>query len=147
MANTLDQDVMTEFIADSNITTVVGTSPNQRIHYNHVPESYEGSYLFFRRVTAGDDDDRALNDSSGQKYQLRETFIVEAISRDLGDQVDLVGALRMYDSKQSTLGNGTIQAVFVRDAEDDYIPKGVDSDAGYHIGSLEFEIVGYAEAP
>jgi len=146
MANTIDQDLIQQLVDDTDITDIVEGLPNQRIHYNHVPESYLGTYIFFHRITAGEDEDRILNEQPGRKYQFRETFIVEAISRDLDDQVALVGELRKYDSHRDTLGTGTIQAIFVRNAADDYIPKGVDSDEGYHVGSLEFEIVGYAEA-
>jgi hypothetical protein len=144
MANTIDQDLMTEIVALSGVTGKIG-STSSRIHYNHIPESYEGTYIFFRRSTAGDDDDRSLGDASGRKYRFREFFDVEAISRDLGDEVDLALLLKKLDSHQGTLGDGTIQGLFVRDHSDDYIPKGVESDAGYFIGSLEIEVVGYSE--
>lgn len=145
MANTIDQDVQQGIIDLSGVTTIIGSSP-ARIHYNHVPESYEGTYIFLRRSNSGDDEDRSIGDTTGRTYEYRESFDVEVVSETLAEAVDLALLLKKLDSTTDVVGTGTCQAVFVRDHSDDYSPKGVDSDAGLFVGSVSFEIINYAEA-
>lgn len=137
--STLAEDLRAELIADSEIATAVVT----RVHYQHVPESVVGSYVWFSRSGSSDDDDRTLGDASGQKYHFRELWDMEGISSDLASAQALAGMLKKFDSHQSSLGDGSVQGIFVRDHTEDYIPRGVLNDDGFFVGAVQFEIIGY----
>jgi len=138
---TIDQDIIAALIADVNIAAKVGT----RVHYQRVPQGYIDDYIWLARSGSSDDEDRAMDDASGASYHFREFFDVECISQDLDDAVSLALLVKKFDSKRDTLGNGTVQAIFVRDHADDYVARGVSGDDGSFVGALQFELVGYAE--
>lgn len=139
---TIDEDLRTLILSDSDVSTAVG---GERVHYQHVPEGIDDDYIFFRRAGSDDEDARALSDASGSKYQFRELFDVEAISTSLGDSTDLALLLKKFNNHQNTIGAGSCQAVFVRDHADDYIPAGTLGDDGRFVGALQFEVIGYQE--
>lgn len=137
----IDEDLVAELIADADITAEVGT----RVHYSHVPQGFVGSYIWIGRSGSSDDEDRALGDAVGQKYHFKELFDVECVSDTLGSESALALLLKKFDSKRDSLGNGNIQAMFVRDHADDYVRRNSQGDDGVFVASLQFELIGYTE--
>jgi hypothetical protein len=126
---------------DSDISTAVGA---ERIHQNKTMEGYDGLYVWFSRSGTGDED--GLNDAEGEA-PFREFLDVEVIGRVLDDVLDVVDEIRSHNKARGSFGEGTVQALLVRDHNDDYVPRGVfDDEEGLHIAALQIEVVGYESA-
>jgi len=137
----LGKDLRTYLLADSDIETAVG---DDRIHQNKAPEGYAGLYIWYSR--GGTDDEDELADAEGSA-PFREFFDVELIGRDLDAVLALADEVRSHHKARGSFGSGTVQALFVRDHADDYLPRGIfDDDQGLHVAALQFEIVGYVAA-
>jgi len=137
--STLAGDLRTALLANGDIATIVGG----RVHYLRAAQGFVGDYIWFARSGSGDDDDRALGDTAGADYHHHEMVDVECVSDVLEDAQTLSRLVKGFDSTTGTLGAGTVQAIFVRDHADDYVPRGVSGDDGVFVGALQFELVGY----
>jgi len=130
-------DLRVYLLADSDISEAV----SERCHQNKVPEGYDGLYIWFAR--GGTDDEDGLGDAEGEAA-FREFFDLEVIGRDLGDVLDVADEIRSHNKARGSFGNGDVQALFIRDHTDDYIPRGIfDDDEGLHVAAVQLEIVGY----
>lgn len=120
-------------LSDASITREVG----DRIHQAHVPESSEGDYIYYQR--SGIEPLRTLD--AYALSPLYATFDVEVISRDI-DQCQLIASLirSKLDCYRGTFDDGTVQAVFVEDHNDDYIPRGTYADEGVHVAAMSVQI-------
>jgi len=138
--SSLGIDLRSYLLDDSDISDAVGA---ERMHQNKTPESYDGLYIWYSR--GGTDDEDELDDEEGTA-PFREFFDVEVIGRDLDAVLDAADELRSHSKARGTFGDGTVQALFVRDHADDYLPRGIfDDDEGFHVAALQLEIVGYEE--
>lgn len=137
MPSTLGEDLRAFFLADGPISSAVGGA---RIHQNMAPEQYAGRYLWFGR--AGTQPEDAHDDAVGER-PFRELFDLEAISEDLDEAEALADLLRGKDKYRGALGSGTVQALRITDQDDDYLPRGDDSDEGRHVAALELQVIGY----
>lgn len=132
-------DLRAYLLADEDIASALGS----RLHQNKTPESYAGAYGWLAR--GGTDDELELDESEGGGG-FREYFDLELYGRDLDQVLELAEAVRAHNCARGAFGNGTVQALFVRDHADDYIPRGIfDDDQGLHLAALQLEIVGYQQ--
>ena len=137
--STIGTDIRTWLIADAAITAVVGA----RVFENKINQGNDDNVCiwFARATTSGED---ALDDDSGTK-PFRQIFDLEVISKDIADTntvADLITAKRLH---RGTFGVGKVQGVFIDDHSDDYIPRGVNSDDGWHIAAFQLDIAGYTQ--
>lgn len=136
----LGQDLRTFLLADSDISTAVGAS---RISQNHVPETYDGLYVWFAR--AATEHERTIDQATGEE-PFRQFWDLEVIGETLGDVLDAAEHIVDLDASGGTFGAGTVQVLWVSDHNDDYLPRGIYSDEGLYVSSFQLEVVGYVPA-
>lgn len=131
------EDIRAFLLADANISSDVGGA---RIEQNKQIEKYEGMFIWYAR--SGNGQERSLDDAAGAAH-FRELFDLDVVGLDVA-AVDALGKrIRDKDATRGTFGAGTIQGLFVTDQADDYIPRAVGADDGFHIASMQLEIFGY----
>lgn len=135
------EDLRTLLLADATIASVV----SNRVSQNRVPQTVTGSFIFFIRSSSDDDSEMTLQHAGGD-YAYREFFDVEAIGT-IGNVATLSKRLKRLNGHVGAVGNGSVQALFVRDQADDYVPYNVldQSDSGPHLAAVRMELVGYSE--
>jgi hypothetical protein len=136
----LGVDLRAELLGRAAVTAIVGG----RVHEGHVPETYSGAYIWIGRGAV--EHDRVIDQAAGED-PFREFWDLECHSRDLDEAQDLAALARGLDSHRGQFGDGSVQAVFVGDHADDYVPRGLSEDElGTHVAALSLEIVGYEPA-
>lgn len=139
----IGEDIRTWLLADASIAAVVGTNAaTSRIHQNKPPQNESTPYIWYGRATTENED--AIDDPAGTD-PFTQIFDVESISDDIDECIDLADLLKAKHLFRGTIGNGTVQGVFITDHADDYIPRGDNSDDGRHVAALQFEFKGYAQ--
>lgn len=120
------------------IAAVVAT----RVSYNRVPMGYDGPFLWFARRTIDRSED--TTDEAVGSRPFRVLFDVEAVSMD-GEDCDTLGdALAALSNYRGAYGNGsTVQAIFVQEHSDEYVPRGKDADEDLEVAAFQLEVVGY----
>lgn len=135
-----DTDLRAFLLAQSAISTPIGGA---RLHQNHVPESYGGTYLWIGRSGIGRADTLDMTPADNvDPWQQR--FDAEAISENQADAMDLASAIESLHGYRGSFGTGTIQGVFCEDQVDGYVARGVMSDLGLDVGALVLTFIGYA---
>ena len=135
-------DIRSFLLADSDISDDVG---GERIHQNVAPEEYDGAYIWYARAGTGDAEEESFDDDTGTA-EFREYWDLEAITSTLTATLALIELVKNHHRHRGGFGGGTVQAIWVREHADDYIPRGVFSDEGHHVAAVQLEIVGYAAA-
>lgn len=131
------EDLRAWLLSDESLKALIG---DQGVHQNILPEDVHDPALWFARARVGRED--ALDEAAGGS-PFSESFDVEAIGLDIDQVEDVAEILRAKHCHRGAFGDGSVQGVFVRDHNDDYIPRGLMADEGNHVAALEFEIVGY----
>lgn len=125
MANILEENLRQFIVADATVSGIVG----DRVSYNHVPQADDVPYVFFQ--LSGTVDDDGIGDAAGAptrfQYDLECWAADPFTARTLGLRVQAI--LNKYTG---TLGDQTVQAIFAQSANDNYVPKAVPADEGYH---------------
>jgi hypothetical protein len=123
------------------IAAVVGN----RVSYNRVPMGYDGPFLWFAQRTIDRAED-VLDEPAGSR-PYRVSFDVEAVSLDGDDCTTLASALNELSNYRGAFGNSsTVQAIFLSDQSDEYVPRGKAADEELEVVALQLEIVGYVPA-
>lgn len=130
-------DFRAYLLAQSAIASAVG----ERVHVGMVPEETEPPYLWMQR--AGASHERTLDQPQGET-PFEERWDLEAIAAEPDDLATLDEAIRGLDSARGDFGDGRMQALFVEDQADDYVPKGVWSDEGLDVAAYQITVYGYA---
>lgn len=133
----MSEDFRAFLLSKPDIANSVGSS----VHVNSVPEETTPPYIWMRRSGAGSE--RSLGDAQGTAA-FEERWDLEVISDSPGEAEDLAASVRNLDGARGTFGTGTIQALFVEDYSDEYVPKGVFSDSGLDVVPFQIVIYGYA---
>lgn len=119
--------------SQSSIAAKVGRA----VFHRHVPQPAPRRFIYV--VRTGLDNERCLGESGDPAFRHRYT--AEAIA-DTETEADAIADLiRAIDGASGTFGGRTVQAVFVDDQADDYEPKGIGSDLGYHIAAVSIEVI------
>jgi hypothetical protein len=118
----IEEDLRTYLLAATTIQTVVG----DRIHHNHVPESSDLPYVWYRRSSEINEVDM---DGPGGLFNTE--FDIECYAADDAEAQELGDSVRArLNGVRGTVGASTVQGIFVTDKDDDYIPRGDASDDG-----------------
>lgn len=121
-------------LASTGIAAVV----SDRIHQTKMSEQSSFPAIWFQRV--GEEEEITLDGEGGLK---QTTFDLECISTDLDESIDLGITVKRYIHGWSGTLSGTtatVQGVFVRDKDDDYIPRNEGSDDGRTVSALSVEV-------
>jgi hypothetical protein len=119
--------------ANSSIAAKVG----QRVYHRHVPEGSAFPFIYLYRQSFRHE--RCLGESGDPAFS--HTYAVEVVSDDDTEADDVATLVRALDGSSGTFGGRTIQGLFVEEQNDDYEPKAIGSDEGYHIPALSVEVV------
>lgn len=130
----IDVDLRSWLLADA---AIAAATANQ-VHKSHAPESASGTYVIYLR--RGLDHERTTDQQPGAAA-FREYFDVEIYGDTVAAVETVAGLLRAKDCTVGTFGERTVQAVFVEDHSDDYVPKGNDADEIIAFAALQLEIV------
>ena len=131
------QDFRAFLLAQSGIAAVVGS----HVHVGSVPQEIEPPYIYLQRARATHE--RTLGQGQGET-PFEEQWDVEVIVDDPTKLETLAAAIRGVDCARGTFGAGRMQGLFLDDQADDYIPKGVFSDAGLDTVAWSATVYGYA---
>lgn len=129
-----------DFLADdATIAGIVGAAPNSRIHYGHTPQGFNRPFLWYQR--RGTEDDELLDDEAGA-MPLRVFFDLECVSLVVSEMDALAAAVRQrLANHRGSFGGMTVLGIFVRDQDDDYVPRNVSGDVGLHLAAFDVEII------
>lgn len=134
MAATIEENLAALLLADTTIKTAVGS----RVAYNHVPQLDDMPYIFFQQ--SGSSDDSGIGDAAGLPTRFQyalECWDTSALTaKALGRRVQQY--LHKY---RGTFGDTTVQGIFAESQDDNYVPRGVMDDSGFHGAFINVEIV------
>lgn len=80
---------------------------------------------------------------SGDDFGIREeTFDMEVICENIATAMTTRQTIKdALHGFRGDLSGTTIQAMFVEDADDNYLPHNLDADAGAHVAALDMRII------
>ncbi len=124
------QNLRAFLLADASIAALVGAS----VHQNLVPENRPTPFIWYRQAGVAYE---PITDAAAGADPDDYLYDLECVSDDLDEAANLAalvrGRLAYY---RGDFGDSTVQAIFVDDHEDDYIPRNEDADAGLHAATL-----------
>lgn len=133
------EDLIAFLTADTTIATLV-TDANSvvGICHNIVPQGTEFPFIWLRRASR--DTERTLDAAVGDEPDSVR-FDVECYGDDLDEAMSLAAAVTArLDNYRGTYGTRTAQGMFVDDASDDYVPRGIMGDESVHFAALSVQI-------
>lgn len=111
------------------------------VHVGNVLQDVDPPYIYIQR--AGTGHERTLDQAQGT-WPFEERWDLECISDDPDELQSLADSVRRLDSARGAFGvGGSIQGLFVEDQQDDYVPKGVNSDEGLDVAAFQITVYGY----
>ena len=123
-------------------STAINGAVSGRVHQNRVPPLQSGSTdiprIWYQRRAAeyiGTTFDTTGN-TSGEP--MRTSFDVEVHDTDIDVALDTGLLVMNYLNGHSST---SMTAVFARDHDDDYEPKGTGDEEGIHVAALDIEII------
>lgn len=119
--------------ANTNIAAKVG----RHVYHRHVPQPAPAQFIYLKRTSFRHE--RCLGDTGDPAFS--HTFAVEVIAENEEEADELADLIRGLDGASGTFGGRTIQGMFVEDQDDDYEPKAIGSDLGWHIPAFSVEVV------
>lgn len=134
MSATLEENLAAFLKADTTLKNTVGG----RVAYNHVPQLDEIPYIFFQQT--GTTDDSGIGDSAG--LPTRFQYTIECWDDDcLRAKATGRRAQQILNKYRGAFGDTTVQAIFADTQNDDYQPRGIMDDEGFHGAFLNVEVV------
>lgn len=119
--------------ANASIAAKVG----QHVYHRHIPQPSPAKFIYL--VRSGYRDERCLGESGDPAFS--HTYAVEVIAENPDEADAIADLVRALDGTSGTFGGRTIQGIFINDQNDDYEPKAVGGDLGWHIPALSAEVV------
>lgn len=119
--------------ANAGIAGKVG----KNVFHRHVPQPAPARFIYLRR--SGFRDERCLGESGDPAFS--HLYDVEVIAENDEEADAIADLVRALDGTSGTFGGRTIQGIFVNDQSDDYEPRAVGSDLGWHIPAFTVEVV------
>jgi len=114
-----------------------------RVHQDHVPQfkvepdGYFPPYIWFSRGGIGREDCLAPELGSDPDF---ENWDIECIAPSGTIANDMVEQILAIDGYKGELGDQQIQAVFVEEQTDDYVPRGLRTDVGSNVRALSLTL-------
>jgi hypothetical protein len=134
MANLLEENLKSFLLADDTVKGIVGS----RVAYNHLPQASDVPYVWFQQ--SGSIDDDGIGDAAGAPTRFQ--YDVECWSERPFQAKQLSSRVQAILNKyRGTFGDTTVQAIFAPSQNDQYVPKAVPADEGFHGSFLSLEIV------
>lgn len=133
------EDLIAFLTADSTIAALV-TDANSvvGICHNIVPQEMAFPLVWLRRASR--ETERTLDAAVGEQPDSVR-FDLECYGDDLEEAMDLADAVTArLDNYRGTFGTRTAQGMFVEDASDDYVPRGIMGDESIHFAALSVQI-------
>ena len=131
-------DLRTKLLSDSTLAGLVG----ERVMQGKIAQGESDPCIWYGRAGIDPEDSRTLDQAPGER-PFREQWDLEVYA----DSLDLLDAvadrIRLLDCYRGPFGDGSVQAVFVFDHTEDYLPRGDGSDNGRDGAFFRLEIVGY----
>jgi hypothetical protein len=130
----LEENLKAFLLTDSTIKSIVGP----RVAYNHIPQADEVPYIWFQQSGSVDDD--GIGDTAGSPTRVQ--YALECWEREpyrakvLGKRVQDI-----LNKHRGAFGDTTVQAVFAPSQNDDYVPKAIPADEGFHGCFLNVEVI------
>ena len=140
MSNFL-QDLRSYIVASTSIADQLGTTV--AVHYNHVPQQQSLPYLWFR--TNENNVDRTMDGVGGIRNALIDVEVVAATASECQDLSDAVhelldGAKRLFMPTSTGTAKHFVQGAFMRDKDDNYLPRNIGDDEGRHISAYDLDV-------
>lgn len=127
------ENLRTFLLGDAAIARKVGL----RVSQDAIPQGKPSPFIFLGRQSTTVE--RCLGETGNTPFS--HIFAVECIGEDLDDSQSLADLVRARcDGYSGTFGDSTVQAIFVEEQADDYLPKAVDLNSGEHIAALSVEV-------
>jgi hypothetical protein len=134
MAATMEENLSAFILSDDTIKKAISS----RLAYNHVPQLDQIPYGFFQQ--SGNTDDAALDDSAGAP--TRYQYALEFWDMDpLRVKRTGLRAQQILNKYRGTFGDSTVQGIFAESQNDDYQPRGIMDDEGFHGCFLTLEVI------
>ncbi len=81
-------------------------------------------------------------DLDGSGGLSEAAFDIEVISDDVDEAQDIARAIKRFlNGKYGTFGTQTALGCFVEDHNDDYVPRGIGDETGYHVAAINATIM------
>jgi hypothetical protein len=134
VAKTMEENLATLVLGDSTLSNAIGS----RLAYNHVPQTDQIPYGFFQQT--GTVDDSGIGDSAG--LPTRFQYTLEFWDTDaLRAKATGRRAQQLLNKYRGTFGDSTVQAIYADSQDDNYTPRGIMNDSGFHGSFLSLEVV------
>ena len=128
MTSSIEENLRTALSLEFEVNQYI----DDRIHYARVPQNRTLPHIWF--IRSGENTPLSL-DGQGGTHETR--FDLECISDDLVEAMNVSRATKNFlHGYRGVLGDGTVQGIFVEDKDDNYIPKSIGSDEGFHVSAL-----------
>jgi hypothetical protein len=132
--SSIGENFRTHLLGTSSITDVVG----MRIHQSKMPEGSYTPAIWFQRSA---EEEEVLLD--GRCGVIATRFDLECISTGIDQAIDLGKIVKDYLHGARGTFSGTTaiyQGIFVRDKDDDYLPRNEGSDSGRTVAALDITV-------
>lgn len=138
MAN-LGTNLRSFLLSQTELAAIVGL----RIHQDHVPQSkvdtdgYFRPYIWFGRSGVGREE--CLSPELGAPPDI-EFFDLECIAPSMPMADEIADQVTALDGYKGEFGEQSIQAIFVEDQSDEYVPRGQRTDVGSSVRALSLAL-------
>jgi hypothetical protein len=121
--------------ANTSIAAKVGPA----VYHRHVPQPPPSRFIYL--VREGFRHERCLGEAADPAFS--HYYAVEAIAENEEEADAIADIIRGLDGRPygTTFGGRTLKGLFIEEQSDDYEPKAVGSDLGYHIPALRVEVI------
>lgn len=126
-------------IGESIYAWMVANIPALKAQQNKLAQGkLEGQRLWYQRRAS----ETPLG-LSGTKFGVcMEDFDFEVIAPDIDQALDTADEIKeALHGFRGDLEGTSVQAIFVEDQADDYLPNGLDDDEGSHVAALDLRII------
>lgn len=133
------EDLIAFLAADATIAGLVTDADGDvGVHHNIVPQDSEFPLVWLRRASR--ENERTLDAAVGDDPDSVR-FDIECYGDDLDEAMSLAAAVTArLDNYRGAYGTRTAQGMFVEDASDDYVPRGIMGDESIHFAALSVQI-------
>lgn len=131
---TMEENLASLILSDTTLKSAIGS----RLAYNHVPQTSQIPYGFFQQTGTVDDD--GIGDAAGLptrfQYSL-EFWDTDALrAKSTGRR-----AQQLLHKYRGAFGDSSVQAIFAASQDDNYVPRGINDDNGFHGSFLNLEVI------
>ncbi len=128
----IGEDLIQFLFEDGDVNIIVEGQVSQNI----IPQKDELPAIWFQR--SGEEEPLDMGGTGGLKAT---TIDLECLSEDIDQVIELGSkAKTALHGKNGAFGTTTVQGVFVDDKDDDYVPKGNQSDDGIHVSAMTVKV-------